>query len=94
MCSVRDHVHNHEAHSLGFDDQIPDCQIAVSPQKRLAATEEEDAGAHVVQGLHLFFNLGVGMHYRGDVVDGTVLAFQVAAVGYDDGSQNRVFLLE
>ena len=92
--SVRDHVDNHEAHSLGLDDQIPDGQIAVSPQERLAAAEEENAGAHVVQCLHLFFDLYVGMHYRGDVVDGTVLAFQVAAVGYDDGAENRIFLFK
>ena len=29
-----------------------------------------------------------------DIIYGAMLAFQVAAVGYDDGAENRIFLLE
>ena len=64
----------------------------LSPEEGLTAAEEQDTDSHIVELLHLLADLLIGMHNGGDIVDGTVLALQIAFVCYNNRSQNRLFL--
>ena len=90
--SVRHHIDDEEAHFLCFHHQITQGALSISPEEGLAAAEEQDADSHIIELLHLLADLHIGMHNGSDVVDGTMFAFQIAFVRYNDRSQNRLFL--
>ena len=87
-------VYDQKAHLFRFDDQIFDCFIAVFPQKSLSSTEKQNSNAHIVETPHLFYNLHVRMDNRRYIIDGAMLAFQIASVRYNDRSKNRISLTE
>ena len=60
--------------------------LTSSAHEGLASTEKEDAHAHVIELLHLTFDLFIRVDDRGDVIDGTVFAVEVALIGDDDCS--------
>ena len=60
----------------------------------LTAAEEEDTHAHIVKLLHLSAYLLIGMNYSGNVVDGAMLAMQIALVCNDDRAENGGFFLK
>ena len=91
---IRNHVDDEKAHALCFYHQIPERACAILPKKCFAPTEEQNANAHVIELLHFLPNLFIGMDDCCDIVDGAVLAMQIAFIGYDDRSENCRFLFK
>ena len=89
--AVRYDIHNEKAHGLRLDNQLSQRALAVAPEEGLAAAEEEDTHAHVVELLHLPADLFKWMDDRRDVVDRAVLAVQVAFVGQNHRPEDRLF---
>lgn len=92
--SVGDDIDDHKSHFLRLDHKIPERSLAVSPEKCLAAAEEQDANAHIIEPYHLAYDLLVWMNDRRDIVDRAVLTFQITFVGDDHRAEDRVFPLE
>ena len=92
--AVGDHVDDEKAHFLGFDHKIPQSTVAVPPQKGLSAAEEQDPHPHVIELLHFLPDLRIGVDHGGDVIDRAMLAFEVAFIGDDHSTQNRILLTE
>ena len=92
--AVRDYIDDEKTHLLCFHHQITQGAISIPPEEGLTSAEEQDTDSHIVELLHLPANLLIGMYNGGDIVDGTVLTFQIAFVCYNDRSQNRLLLSE
>lgn len=76
---------------LRFDDQLSQRALAVAPEEGLAAAEEEDAHAHIIELLHLPADLFIWMDDCRDIIDRAVFAVQVAFVGQDHRPEDRLF---
>jgi hypothetical protein len=86
--AVRHDVHEQEPRLFRFDDQIPQGPLAVFPEERFAPAQEQNPDPHIVQPPHLLPNLRVRMNDRGNIIDGAMLAAQIAFVGNDDRPKN------
>ena len=89
--TVRHDIHNEKAYGLRFDDQLSQRALAVAPEEGLAAAEEEDAHAYIIELLHLPADLFIWMDDCRDIIDRAVFAVQVAFVGQDHRPEDRLF---